>query len=127
MRCVPEKTKLTAEVLCRRSESNRHTPASIMRASIAVLAAMVAATSAFQSQRPRTTTALLQKAGLRPTSELFSETAEPPCATPDVIPESVTAKILRSATLTDAKGDSIALGDKMGKGTSIVVFLRHLG
>jgi hypothetical protein len=44
-----------------------------------------------------------------------------------VIPESVTAKALRSATLTNADGELITLGDKMGKGTSIVVFLRHLG
>jgi hypothetical protein len=63
----------------------------------------------------------------RPTSERWSSTAQTPCATPDVIPESVTAKALRSATLTNADGALITLGDQMGTGTSIVVFLRHLG
>jgi hypothetical protein len=56
-------------------------------------------------------------------------TSEPsaPCATPDIIPESVTAKQLRSAYLTNANGEIVNLGEKMGKGTSIVIFLRHLG
>jgi len=52
---------------------------------------------------------------------------EVPCTSSNVVPELVTAETLRSAILTDAKGGSIRLGDKMGKGTSIVVFLRHLG
>ena len=65
-------------------------------------------------------------------SQLFSSVAEEtatsaPCATPDIIPEAVTAAALRSATLTDANGQFARLGEKMGKGTSIVVFLRHLG
>lgn len=43
-------------------------------------------------------------------------------------PESVSAATLRSAMLTNAKGETIRLGDRMSdKGTSIVVFLRHLG
>ena len=55
-------------------------------------------------------------------------TSSSPCAMPDgVIPEGVTAKALRSALLTNANGELISLNDKMGPGTSIVVFLRHLG
>jgi hypothetical protein len=63
----------------------------------------------------------------RLSSSLTSETELSPCATPDIIPESVTTKSLRSAILTNADGEFVNLGDKMGKGTSIVVFLRHLG
>lgn len=39
----------------------------------------------------------------------------------------VTAQELRKIEVTNADGDSVALGDLMGQGTSIVVFLRHLG
>lgn len=54
---------------------------------------------------------------------------ESPCATPDSIPPQVTANALRSAVLTNADGNLVRLGDKMGSDsdTSIVVFLRHLG
>ena len=37
------------------------------------------------------------------------------------------AKLLRTAKLTNASGESVQLGDYMGDETSIVVFLRHLG
>jgi len=37
------------------------------------------------------------------------------------------AQALRSAQLTNAQGEKVRLGDYMGQGTSIVVFLRHLG
>ncbi|CAJ1945971.1 unnamed protein product [Cylindrotheca closterium] len=51
-----------------------------------------------------------------------------PCAgRNDAIPESVTAQSLRSAVLTNVDGELVRLDEKMGKGTSIVVFLRHLG
>jgi hypothetical protein len=51
-----------------------------------------------------------------------------PCAMPnDVIPESVTAKALRTAILTNANGETVRLDEKMGSGTSLVIFLRHLG
>jgi hypothetical protein len=39
----------------------------------------------------------------------------------------VTAQTLRKIVVTDADGESVALGELMGQGTSIVVFLRHLG
>lgn len=63
---------------------------------------------------------------LSSTSSTTGEQA--PCAMPDdVIPESVTAKALRSAILTNADGKTIRLDEKMGPGTSIVIFLRHAG
>lgn len=43
------------------------------------------------------------------------------------IPPGVTAQTLRSAVLTNADGESVRLGDQMGQGTSVVVFLRHMG
>jgi len=56
-------------------------------------------------------------------------TTTTPCDMPSNtdIPESVTAKNIRSAVLTNVDGDRIKLGDVMGRGTSVVVFLRHLG
>lgn len=54
----------------------------------------------------------------------------------DFVSQKGSAKLLRSAVLTDVNGNQIALGDKMGStttttsgggNTSIVVFLRHLG
>ncbi len=62
------------------------------------------------------------------TSSTTKEEGPPPCAMPDdVIPEGVTAKALRSALLTNANGEMVRLNEKMGSGTSIVIFLRHLG
>jgi hypothetical protein len=40
---------------------------------------------------------------------------------------SVTAATLRSISLLNVRGERIRLGDVMTEGTSIVVFLRHLG
>ena len=51
-----------------------------------------------------------------------------PCAGPnEVIPDTVTAQSLRAAVLTNVDGQLVRLDEKMGTGTSIVVFLRHLG
>ena len=36
-------------------------------------------------------------------------------------------KILRDLELTDVDGSTVKLGTQMGDGTSVVVFLRHLG
>jgi hypothetical protein len=70
---------------------------------------------------PTTTTRNLPSTALLSASE--------PCPMPSniEIPESVTAASLRSAQLTNIDGELINLGDRMGKGTSIVIFLRHLG
>ena len=37
------------------------------------------------------------------------------------------ASVFRNSMLTDADGNMVKLGDKMGSGKSVVVFLRHLG
>lgn len=88
------------------------------------LVALVAVASAFQPVvRPSngvvsSSTSLL----------MASSSAATPCDTPDIaIPEGVTANVLRSAVLTNADGESIRLGDKMGSGVSVVIFLRHMG
>jgi len=60
-------------------------------------------------------------------------TSEAPCdvpadaINPDLVSQKGSGKLLRSAMLTDADGETIRLGDKMGKGTSVVVYLRHMG
>jgi hypothetical protein len=62
-------------------------------------------------------------------SSAVDNTNGSPCAMPDNVgvPPGVTAKTLRSAVLTNADGESVRLGDKMGPGTSVVIFLRHMG
>ena len=67
-----------------------------------------------------------------PTSRLVPTTAlaaQAPCEVPSnvEIPASVTAASLRSAQLTNVNGETVNLGECMGPGTSIVIFLRHLG
>jgi hypothetical protein len=65
----------------------------------------------------------------------LSMTTEPnaPCdiptdvVNPDLVSQKGSGKLLRSAMLTDADGELISLGSKMGQGTSVVVFLRHMG
>lgn len=39
----------------------------------------------------------------------------------------IPASNIRSAEVTNVDGEIITLGEKMGKGTSLVIFLRHLG
>jgi len=46
----------------------------------------------------------------------------------DLVSQKGSAQLLRSAVLTNADGEKVQLGDSMSAdGTSIVVFLRHLG
>jgi hypothetical protein len=54
------------------------------------------------------------------------------CDMPDVDPTDLmslkgSAQALRSAMLTNAASELIPLGESMGQGSSLVVFLRHLG
>lgn len=56
------------------------------------------------------------------------------CASPEEdtsVPSMVATKgsgnAFRSAILTDADGNMVRLGDKMGPNKSVVIFLRHLG
>ena len=37
------------------------------------------------------------------------------------------ASVFRNSVLTDADGNKVRLGDMMGSGKSVVIFLRHLG
>lgn len=58
-----------------------------------------------------------------------SEDADALAATtqPSLVNQKGAAELFRSAVLTDADGNKIRLGDKMGEGRSVVIFLRHLG
>jgi len=97
-------------------------------------AAATAAALGFVEPSHAFQSASLRKAGVTPRTLLSASRAQDsagpmtPCAIPDgAIPGSVTAQGLRAAFLTNADGDRVTLGECMGKGTSIVVFLRHLG
>jgi hypothetical protein len=46
---------------------------------------------------------------------------------PSLVSQKGSGKILRSQTVTNSEGELISLGDAMGKGKSIVIFLRHMG
>jgi hypothetical protein len=59
--------------------------------------------------------------------------ASAPCDIPTDVEETIltsqkgSGKILRSAVVTNAEGDYVPLDRPMGKGTSVVIFLRHMG
>ena len=46
---------------------------------------------------------------------------------PSLVNQKGSAELFRSAILTDVDGNMVRLGDKMGEGRSVVIFLRHLG
>lgn len=63
-----------------------------------------------------------------------SSEQEQPCDIPeevkpleDLTSRKGSAALLRSATLTNANGNLIKLDDPMTPGTSVVIFLRHMG
>lgn len=68
-----------------------------------------------------------------PSSKLFSSTSgSTQCDIPDIVPTDLTtekgsASLLRSAALTNVDGDIVSLDALMGKGKSVVIFLRHMG
>ena len=107
--------------------------------SVVAVAACVASTaftaSAFQPfsnagrrQRASSTLEQLTFGSLKVLFGTKTEESSSNCAIPnDVIPDSVTAQSLRSAVLTNANGEKVRLDEKMGPGTSVVIFLRHLG
>jgi hypothetical protein len=92
-----------------------------------------AAAAAFQSpsfdvSRRSNNGGILERRSSRCMSAPTLKEEEAPCAMPeDILLPVVTARSLRSAVLTNSNGEIVRLGDKMGKGTSVVVFLRHLG
>jgi hypothetical protein len=64
---------------------------------------------------------------------MASEGQDTPCdipegiINPDLVSQKGSGNLFRNVMLTDVDGKVIRLGDKMGGGTSIVIFLRHLG
>jgi hypothetical protein len=70
-----------------------------------------------------------QPASLRPRTRLPGRASAGPLvlAESGSAPTEALAAALRGAALTDARGRPVVLGDRMGPGTSVVVFLRHLG
>ena len=54
----------------------------------------------------------------------MSSTDAPPV--PKVVTQEITAEILQQMVLKDQYGQPQKLGDRMGRGRSVVVFLRHL-
>lgn len=102
-----------------------------MRVTIATaaLAALAVSATAFQTHSSMMRR-MAASSSIILASSATGTTNGAPCAMPDnnmEIPPGVTAKTLRSAVLTNADGESVRLGDKMGPGTSVVVFLRHMG
>ena len=90
----------------------------------AALVALSALASGFQPAAVKSAVTTTSSSVL----SLAATTEGTPCDTPDIaIPEGVTANVLRSAVLTNVDGQKVQLGDKMGSGTSIVIFLRHMG
>ena len=103
---------------------------------LVVLASFVATTGAFTSllansmskQPKRSTTTFRQ---------LSVECDDSQCDLPDLDTDfgasgvaSVAdrgASVFRNSVLTDADGNKVRLGDRMGSGKSVVIFLRHLG
>ena len=95
-----------------------------------VLVFLVATTSAFTPVR------VPMSALFIPRTSVASVNCDVECFVPDfddtsILPESTNlqpgASMIRSCMLTDVDGNSVRLGDKMGPGKSVVVFLRHLG
>lgn len=66
-------------------------------------------------------------------SQSSNSEAPPPCNIPtdvetfDLVAMKGAGKLLRATTVTNVAGSKVPLGDVMGKGTSVVIFLRHLG
>lgn len=64
---------------------------------------------------------------------MATETDSTPCdipedvINPDLVSQKGSGSLLRDAMLTDVNDKTIRLGDKMGDGTSVVIFLRHMG
>ena len=112
-----------------------------MRLKLAIIAVVTAnicsdaITSAFTISSPITNKSLGVNA-IRSDARLFS-TSTKPCDVPegaeelasasDLTSQKGAANILRNAVVMNADGDFVNLGKAMGKGTSVVVFLRHMG
>jgi hypothetical protein len=101
---------------------------------ISALALSGGATAAFTSNMPTfggtsVTTGSAKNIALQ---RFMSSEKTTVCDMPDVDPTDLmsqkgSAQVLRKAMLTNAAGELIPLGESMGQGSSLVVFLRHLG
>jgi hypothetical protein len=100
-----------------------------MKLLLPVLAAAICATgSAFVA--PRNGNGAVRSVGpLHSTEESTTPCAMPEgvASAPDLVSQPGSAQLLRSNFVTNAEGDSVQLAEAMGAGTSVVVFLRHMG
>lgn len=105
----------------------------LLRLSLAIAAAgfFLAAESAFV---PSPVFGLTSRSVKSPDSLWMAfEGQETPCdipesiINPDLVSQKGSGNLFRNVMLTDADGKVVRLGDKMGGGTSVVIFLRHLG
>jgi len=76
-----------------------------------------------QNENSRALTSPTSFLQMSTTEAVEKVTSEPSLPTDIKIP----ASQIRAAQLTTTDGETITLGDKMGKGTSVVIFLRHMG
>ena len=60
-------------------------------------------------------------------SHLLSSNSEPFGQTANIGDKIVSTKLLQEFELTNFKNERVRVGDLMGSGKSVVVFLRHLG
>ena len=100
-----------------------------LRLSLAIAAAGIAAGSAFI---PSPSFGMTASRSVGNSASLWMA-SEAPCAipegiiNPDLVSQKGSGNLLRDVMLTDVDDNVVRLGDKMGGGTSVVIFLRHLG
>jgi hypothetical protein len=100
-----------------------------LRLSLAIVAAGLAAGSAFV---PSSSFGITVSRSIGSSASLWMA-SEAPCdipegiINPDLVSQKGSGNLLRDVMLTDVDGKIVRLGDKMGGGTSVVIFLRHLG
>ena len=96
--------------------------------SLAVVASLVATTGAFAPQFSVTRSSHQNAPALFMNADCDEEACDIDfdAFVFDAVPEQG-ASGFRNSMLTDADGNFVRLGDKMGSGKSVVIFLRHLG
>lgn len=103
-----------------------------LRLSLAIAAAGLAVGSAFVPS-PSFGITTIRSVGSSASLWMASEVRGTPCdipediVNPDLVSQKGSGNLMRDVMLTDADGKVVRLGDKMGGGTSVVIFLRHLG
>jgi hypothetical protein len=105
-----------------------------MRLSLSLITALALSASvsaAFQMPKSTSVTTTGSRNNLA-VQRFMSSEDKAVCDMPDVdatdfMSQKGSGNILRSAMLTNAAGELVSLGDSMGTGSSLVIFLRHLG